>query len=164
TTLQVVFLEVRMRKHRYLAWLAFALIVALPLGLTKASAQTTTATVTGTVTDPSGAAIPGASVAVENTQTHVLSKVDTNSSGFYRVAGLIPGTYRATITKTGFKSSVRDGIELHGQDQISLNYNLQVGAVSESVTVTSSAPLLQSESATVSTVIDSAQIENTPLN
>src|SRR6185437_3811577 len=55
-------------------------------------------------------------------------------------------------------------IELHGQDQISLNYNLQVGAVTESVTVTGSEPLLQSESATVSTVIESAQIENTPLN
>jgi hypothetical protein len=153
-----------MKRHKYLGWFAIALALTLSLGFTAAFAQTTSATVTGTVTDPSGAAIPGASVILENTQTHLQSKVNANSSGFYRVAGLIPGIYRATITRNGFKSAIRDGIELHGQDQVSLNYSLQVGSVSESVTVTSSEPLLQSESATVSTVIEATQIENTPLN
>ena len=126
--------------------------------------QTTSATVTGAISDPKGAAIPGATVVLENLQTHVKATVDSNSSGFYRVAGLLPGFYRATVAKDGFKSVIRDGIELHGQDEIAINYNLQVGSVTESVTVTSAEPLLQSDSSTVSTVIESQQIENTPLN
>lgn len=129
-----------------------------------AFAQTTTATVTGVVADQSGAAISQASVVLENLQTHVQSTVLTNTSGFYRAGGLLPGFYRATVTKSGFRSVIRDGIELHGQDEIDLNYSLQVGSVTESITVTSSAPLLQSDSSTVSTVIESQQIENTPLN
>ncbi len=126
--------------------------------------QTTSATVTGAVSDPNGAAIPGASVVLENLQTHVQATVTSNSSGFYRVSGLLPGFYRATVTKSGFKAVVRDGIELHGQDEVAINYNMQVGSVTESVTVTSAEPLLQSDSSTVSTVIETQQIENTPLN
>jgi hypothetical protein len=135
-------------------------IVAIRCG----DAQTTSGTITGTVTDPNGAALPGASVAVENIQTHLQVKVETNSSGFYRIAGLIPGTYRETITKQGFKLAVRNGIDVHGQDQIALNYGMELGSVNESVTVTTSEPLLQSESSTVSTVIEASQIQNTPLN
>ena len=111
-----------------------------------------------------GLAIPGASIVIENVQTQVKSTVVTNSAGFYRVSGLLPGFYRATVEKAGFKSVVRDGIELHGQDELAINYSLTVGSVTESVTVSSSAPLLQSDSATVSTVIESQQVENTPLN
>ena len=123
-----------------------------------------TATITGSVSDPSGASVPGASVAIENLDTHVKSTVTTNSAGFYRVSGLLPGTYRASVTKEGFKSTLRDGIALHAQDEVAINYNLELGSVSESVTVTGSEPLLQSDSATVSTVIENQQIQNTPLN
>lgn len=126
--------------------------------------QTTSATVTGAVSDPNGAAIPGASVVLENLETHLRSSVVTNSAGFYRISGLLPGYYRATVAKQGFKSIVRDEIELHGQDEIAINYSLQVGSITESITVTSAEPLLQSESSTVSTVIETQQIENTPLN
>jgi hypothetical protein len=129
-----------------------------------AAGQTTSATVTGEVSDSSGAAIPGATVVVENLETHVQSTVVTNSAGFYRASGLLPGNYRATVTRPGFKSAARDGIELHGQDEIAINYTLQVGPITETITVSASAPLLQSDSATVSTVIESRQIENTPLN
>jgi hypothetical protein len=142
--------------------LGFAVLATLTSVL--ALGQTTSATVTGAVSDPNGAAIPGASVVLENLQTHVQATVASNSSGFYRVSGLLPGFYRATVTKSGFKSVVRDGIELHGQDEIAINYSLQVGSVTESVTVTSAEPLLQSDSSTVSTVIETQQIENTPLN
>jgi hypothetical protein len=145
-------------------WQLFVLVLTLSLGLVDALGQTTSATVTGTVTDPSGAAIPSASVVIENIQTHIQSKVSANSSGFYRVAGLLPGIYSATVTKQGFKSVVQNGIELHGQDQVQINFNLTVGAVSESVTVTSAEPLLQSDSSTVSTVIEERQIADAPLN
>jgi hypothetical protein len=140
------------------------LVALATLSSVLAIGQTTSATVTGAVTDPSGAAIPGAKVVLENLQTHVRATVESNSSGFYRVPGLLPGFYRATVAKDGFKSVVRDGIELHGQDEVALNYSLVVGSVTESVTVTSSEPLLQSQSSTVSTVIEAHQIENTPLN
>jgi len=150
----------RTRIIQYVLGLAlFAAVSSLP-----AFGQTTSATVTGSVADQSGAAIPGATVVLENLQTHVKATVTSNSSGFYRVSGLLPGFYRATVAINGFKSVVRDGIELHGQDEIALNYSLVVGSVTESVTVTSSEPLLQSQSSTVSTVIESQQIENTPLN
>ena len=150
-----------MRRVSICRWLLFLATGIMTAGL---EAQTTSATVTGTVTDPNGAALPGATIVIENVQTHLQSKVDTNSSGFYRISGLIPGSYRETITKQGFKSAVRDAIELHGQDEISLNYGMELGSVNESVTVTTSEPLLQSESSTVSTVIESTQIQNTPLN
>lgn len=139
-------------------------VLVMSLGLANATAQTTSATVTGTVTDQKGAAIPGASVVVESVQTHLQSKVLTNSAGFYRVAGLIPDTYSAMVTKQGFKSSVQSDIELHGQDQVEINFSLTVGAVTESVTVTSAEPLLQSDSSTVSTVIEEQQIADAPLN
>ena len=142
--------------------LGLAVFVALAVPI--AVAQTTAATVTGVVADQGGAAITGVSVVLENLDTHVQVTARTNSSGFYRVSGLLPGFYRATVSKDGFRSVIRDGIELHGQDEIAINYSMQVGSVTESITVTSSAPLLQSDSSTVSTVIESEQIENTPLN
>jgi hypothetical protein len=140
------------------------LVIAVLMIPLVARAQTTTATVTGSVSDQSGAAIAGATVVLENLQTQVQLKAQTNTSGFYRVAGLSPGFYRASVTKSGFRSVIQDGVELHGQDEVALNYNLQVGSVNESITVTSSEPLLQSDSSTVSTVIEEHQIQNTPLN
>ncbi len=129
-----------------------------------AAGQTTSATLTGAVSDQSGAAIPGASVVVENLQTNVHMQSVTNAAGFYRVSGLLPGLYRLTADKAGFKSVVRDGIELHAQDEVAINFRLQVGSVTETVTVNSGEPLLQTQSGTVSTVIESQQIQNTPLN
>ena len=147
---------------KLLSWLS--VVFLLSLGGLYAVGQITSATLTGAITDPSGAAIPGASVVVENVQTHVKVPSITNSAGFYRVQGLLPGFYRLTAAKAGFKSVVRDGIELHAQDEIAINFRLQVGSITETVTVNSGAPLLQTESDTVSTVIESAQIQNAPLN
>jgi hypothetical protein len=149
-------------KRKVLRWVLF--LVTLSLGLVNATAQTTSATVTGTITDPNGAAIPQASVMIENLQTHSRSEVTSNGDGLYRVAGLIPGIYRETVSKQGFKADIRDGIELHGQDELAINFSMQLGSVSESVTVTSAEPLLQSESSTVSTVIEQEQIADAPLN
>ena len=148
---------------KVLRWLFVAFTLFLG-GAVYSIAQTTSATLTGAVSDPNGAAIPGASVVAENLQTHVQVSAVTNSAGFYRVLGLLPGFYRLTVAKAGFKSVVRDGIELHGQDEVAINFGMQIGSVSETVTVNSGEPLLQTESGTVSTVVESQQIENTPLN
>lgn len=142
----------------------FCLIAIAVLAPLLADAQTIQATVTGEVSDSSGGVIVGASVVVENFATHVQSAATTNAAGFYRVSGLLPGTYRISVEQAGFKSIVQDDLELHAQDEVALNFSLQVGSVAESITVAATEPLLQSESATVSTVIQDQQIENTPLN
>ena len=144
--------------------LRYCLSVALVFGMARADAQITSASVSGEVTDPSGAAVPGSSVVIENLETHLRSNVSTNSAGYYHVSGLLPGQYTITVTRVGFKSDVREGIALHGQDQVDFNFHLEVGAVTESVAVTSGEVLLHTDDTTVSTVIGSQQIEDTPLN
>jgi hypothetical protein len=122
------------------------------------------AAVTGLVTDPHGRSVPGVTVLITNLNTNVASRTVTNDQGIYRVPSLQPGIYRITIDKDGFKSIVKSGIELHVQDVASINFELQIGSVNETVTVEAGAPLINTESATVSTVVDRHFAENLPLN
>ncbi len=142
------------------------LLVLSPLPvLTQALAQTTTtATVAGVVTDTSGAKAAGATILFTNTATGVAEAAKTTSDGSYRITGLLPGTYRATVSLPGFKTVVQTGIDLHVEDQASIDYTLSVGEVSESVTVDSSTALVETQSPTVSQVIEGRQVLDTPLN
>jgi hypothetical protein len=124
----------------------------------------TDATVTGLITDHSGAVVPGATVVFTNINTNVPYTTQTNGVGVYSLSTLSPGVYRANISKDGFKSIVKGDIELHVQDQLSINFELQVGSVSESITVSGGAPVVNTESAAVSTVVDRQFVENIPLN
>ena len=133
----------------------------LPLSL---QAQGTSATVSGTVTDPTGAKIPAATVTFTNSGTGAVVKATTNAEGLYRINGLAPGSYKAEITMQGFKTASQQGIDLHLEDQVALNYALELGASTESVTVTADAQILESVSPTVSQVIEGRQVEDTPLN
>jgi outer membrane receptor protein involved in Fe transport len=127
-------------------------------------AQSPTATLSGRVLDPTQAAISGASVAAVNMGTNVVSHATTNDEGFYTIVNLPPGSYRAEVTKPGFKTLIRPDLVLHVQDVIAINFKLSVGAVSESITVEGGAPLVNTESAAVSTVVDRKFAENLPLN
>ncbi len=141
------------------------LFVAVLLNPAHAFSQaSTTATVTGFVTDASGAKIPGAVITFTNTATGTTAIATTTSEGSYRIPGLLPGQYRSTATLTGFKTVVREGIDLHVEDQASIDYALAVGSVSESVTVNSSTTLVETQSPTVSQVIEGRQVLDTPLN
>src|SRR5260370_42546001 len=80
------------------------------------------------------------------------------------MVALRPGIYRANISKDGFQSIVKSDIELHVQDQVSLNFSLQLGSVVETVTVEAGAPLLNTESANMGAVVDSRSVQNLPLN
>jgi hypothetical protein len=154
-------MEKKMRmfvKFLMLALAGYVMLVSVGL------AQNTGATVAGTVTDPQGNAVPGADVVLTSSTTNVPFTTKTNGSGIYRITGLLPGSYRANIAHEGFKSTVKDGIELHVDDQISLDFSLQVGTVSQSVTVEAGAPLIESESTTIGQVIESRTIEDQPLN
>jgi hypothetical protein len=126
--------------------------------------QTPSATVAGLITDSTGAEVADTTVTLTNLNTGTVSNAVTNSSGLYRISGLLPGVYRANVNKQGFKNIVKDNIELHVQDEVSLNFALQVGSVSESVTVESGEPLLQTTTADISAVVNQESVEQLPLN
>ena len=140
------------------------LLLALVSSPACLSAQTTTATVTGFITDSTGAKLPGAKVTLTNTATGVTATATTDDAGLYRVSGLLAGSYKETVTAPGFKAAVRTGLDLHLEDQISLDYTLEIGASTESVTVSTTANVLENVAPTVSEVIEGRQVEDTPLN
>src|SRR6266542_4319744 len=109
-------------------------------------AQTTgSATLVGVVTDPTGAVIAGAKVTVVNTGTQFVSSTMTKADGGYYVPYLLPGTYRLTVEAAGFKSYVHGGIELRIDESPRINVQMEVGQLSDTVSVVASAPLLETE-------------------
>ena len=122
------------------------------------------AAVTGLVTDPNGRSVPGVTVLITNLGTNVASGTVTNDQGIYRLPSLQPGIYRITLDKDGFKSIVKGGIELHVQDVASINFELQIGSVNETVTVEAGAPVVDTQSAAVKTVVDRQFVKEMPLN
>lgn len=127
-------------------------------------AQMETATLSGRVTDPQGAVVPDAEVVVTNIDVNVSVSTMTNQLGIYVTPNLRPGRYRLSIRKEGFKQIVQTQIVLHVQDTIALNFALEVGSVAQSVTVTGGAPLVNTESGAVGTVVDRQFVGNLPLN
>ncbi len=134
------------------------------LGASASFAQGTAATVTGFVTDSSGANLPNASVTYTNVATGSVVKATTNSEGLYRLPGILPGIYKGTVSMSGFKTAVKEGIDVQIEAQVTLNYSLANGAASETVTVTADSNVLETTSPTVSQVIEGRQVEDTPLN
>src|SRR6266853_3663168 len=122
------------------------------------------AAVTGLVTDPNDRSVPDVTIVITNLSTNVMSRTVTNDQGIYRVPSLQPGIYRITIDKDGFKSVVKSGIELHVQDVASINFELQIGSVNETVTVEAGGLVINTTDASVGTVIDRQFVENLPLN
>ena len=129
-----------------------------------AMAQGNLATVSGRVFDPNAAVIIEATVAARNVDTGVETVVRTNEEGIYVLSNLAPGNYEFTVSKHGFKVVVKPGVVFHVADTISMNFTMRVGNVNETVTVEAGAPLVNTESATVSTVVDHEFVENLPIN
>ena len=146
-----------------LARAAFALllVVSLPSPL---RAQSTSASLTGRITDPSKALIADAKIAAINAGTSVRYEATSNSSGEYYLAYLPPGPYRIEVEKAGFKKLIKPDVTLRVQDVLAIDFDLAVGSVAETVTVEAGAPEVNTESASVSTVIDRTFVENIPLN
>jgi hypothetical protein len=126
--------------------------------------QSPNATINGLVLDPTGGAIAGAEIRIANDGTGVQYTGKTNGEGIYVVTNLPPGPYRLQVSKIGFKTLIKPDIILNVQDSLAINFTLPVGAASEVVTVTGGAPLVNTESGSVSTVIDHRFVENLPLN
>jgi hypothetical protein len=102
-----------------------------------------TATLTGRVTYPNGEVIAGVKVEATNVETNVTFPGETNAEGLYNIPNLTPGTYRVIVEKFGFRTIVKPDVELHVQDVIALNFSMEVGSVTESITVEAGAPLIQ---------------------
>lgn len=145
-------------------WLAPVMLLALFLVCSVRGAAQTSGEITGVVTDASGAAVSGATVTVTNLGTNAARQVPTNSEGVYGFPSLMPGIYTLKVEQSGFKSVVRDNLQLQVQQVARIDVSLEVGAVGETVTVTGGVPLLSQESTTVGTVIENKRIVDLPLN
>ncbi len=128
------------------------------------NAQSTDATLSGVVVDPSSKVIPHASIEILNEATGVHYHGETNDVGIYTVPILPPGQYRVQVSKNGFKTIIKPGIVLNVQSAVALNFTLPLGAASETVTVESGLPQLNTTDGSVSTVVDQKFVENIPLN
>jgi hypothetical protein len=126
--------------------------------------QSTYGTVDGSVTDPSGAALPGAKVTLTNTGTQEKHTQTTGGEGSYQFVNVIPGDYRLDIEKSGFKHFGRTNVTVQVQQDTHIDAALTVGQVSETVEVTSETPLLQAETSSLGTVVEERQATELPLN
>jgi hypothetical protein len=127
-------------------------------------AQTNRATITGTVTDSSGAAVPGVQVTAKNLGTSVLDSSVTNEDGIYAIPNLVPARYSLAFKKDGFKPVDFPSITLESTQVAQINVGLQMGSVSESITVTSDAPVLDRESVAIGTNMKGDVVTDLPLS
>src|SRR5467141_1807924 len=141
----------------------FLLLLSV-LCVAPAIAQSPDSTINGLVLDPSGAAIAGAQIVVVNDATGVQYTAKTNGEGIYVVPNLPSGPYRIQVSNSGFKTIIKPDIVIHVQDALAINFTLPIGAASEIVTVQGGAPLVNTENAAVSTVVDRQFAENLPMN
>lgn len=129
-----------------------------------AAAQDSRGMIFGRVLDSSSAAVAGASVSVVNTDTNVAQQLTTNETGYYEAGLLLPGNYRVSAGHTGFKQTVRDGITLLTSGRVEVNVTLELGNVSESITVTEQAPLLDTQSGLSGRTLDNKTQSGMPMS
>ncbi len=151
-----------MRKHPF-RHVPLASVVFL-VSASVSYAQTVTATVTGTVTDPGGSVIPGAHVVAHNVDTGVESSALANNDGIYRIANLPIGRYQVTVDANGFGAATIPPFALEALQTANFNVKLKVGGASETVTVSDAAPILDTTDATLSGTFTANTIQNFPLN
>ena len=120
-------------------------------------------TITGTVTDPQGAVVPGATVAVKNLETNVVNNVTANDEGSFTVPFLLPGRYSVSITAAGFKTSVRENVTVNVDDRLTIDVQLEIGQTAD-VDIVADTELVERGTVTTGTVITQRQIEELPLS
>ena len=138
--------------------LGFCCIFSIP-----AHSQVTGATLTGTVTDPSGGVVAGATITAANTATGISREVKSDAAGLYTIANLVPGPYDIKVSATGFSTSEQSITLAVGQQQ-QLNFGLKVGQTSTTVQVTEAAPQIDLTSSAVSGEVESETVRELPLN
>ena len=139
---------------------AFALVLVFAASV---FAQETRGSISGHVLDEQGGAMPGVAVTITNVDTNVSATLTTNSTGYYQAPLLLPGNYRVSAELQGFKTSVRSGVILSVAQQANVDLTLGVGAVSETVTVSGEAPILETGVLTTGQNLDRRSVESLPM-
>jgi hypothetical protein len=155
-------MNLKMIKFVVFAWifgLWLVLVISLPL-----HAQVAGGTLSGSITDPSGAVVPNAEVVIKNSATGVSRNVTTNADGFYSAANLVPGNYEVSVSASGFNTEIKKGIVINVGAQPLFNLVLQIGAVANRVEVTTEAPTVQLTSSDISATVNATTVRELPLN
>ena len=137
--------------------------VLFPLLALAAFAQGERGTLNGTISDSSGAVVAGAAVKILNPATGVELNATTTDSGVYRLPSLMPGTYRITVTAPGFKTAIRENVVLAVAQTLTLDFSLDVGAVTDSITVSSDPPLLETGTAEIGSYVTKKEFDSWPI-
>ena len=148
--------------------LAFGAVMLLAMGglagvLTAAWAQEVTAAIVGTITDPSGSPVKGAAITATDTERGTVWTAETNDSGAYSLLRLPVGSYSVKVTSAGFQTAAQAPFTLVLNQTARIDVQMKVGKISETVEVTSAAPVLQTQSTEVSTLIDAQTNVSLPL-
>jgi hypothetical protein len=144
--------------------ISFTVIPLLLLVLSAAAFAGVTASISGTVTDHTGAVLAGSTITVTNVDTRVAQSTTSNASGFYNFAALQPGRYDLRIQQTGFKAFQRTGIVLNVNDAVTIDAPLEIGRTEETVTVSSTALRVETTSTQLGEVIETKEMTAVPLN
>ena len=137
-------------------------LAVLSIAAACAFAQDPRGAITGTVVDATNAVIPGVTVRATNVETGVSASAVSNAAGNYNIPFLLPGRYRVTAELPGFKRFVRDGVEVRVGETVALTIQMEVGAVTETVEVTASTPVLDTTAASLGQVFDQRRILELP--
>ena len=147
-----------------LLWLISSLLALVLFNGPTAVAQTATGSIAGTVTDSTDAAIAGAKVILTNTSTNESRDAITNPTGYYSFQLLPPGQYRLVVSQSGFRQFTQNNVRLDVGISFAINVRLQIGTVTETTTVSADQEVLESQSSSLSQVIDTREISNLPTN
>jgi hypothetical protein len=143
---------------------AVVVLLIAVLGSIPAGAQVAGGTLSGTITDPSGAGIPQAQITIKNVATGVERIISTNESGFYAASNLLPGEYQVAISAKGFNTDVKSGITINVGARQVFDLALQIGTVTHRVEVSTEAPAIQLASSDISATVNATTVRELPLN
>src|SRR5882762_336304 len=147
-----------------IALTAVCLTLATLLGAASISAQTSKGTIAGTLTDPAGGAISGATVTAQSTQLGENRSTVSGTYGEYRISAVLPGIYQVKVTADGFATVILDNVEVGASVEKSLDVRMEVSSSAQTITVESSGATLQTESAELSGSITKTEIQQLPIN
>jgi hypothetical protein len=143
----------------------FAILVGIALfGVTALNAQVDTGSITGTVTDASGAVVTGAKVTLTNEGTGASLTATTGADGVYKFSPVRVGNYKVEATSQGFQTTTQTGIQVNIGSNVGLNFSLKPGSQTETIEVTAATPVLQTQDASVGQVVDQRSVNDLPLN
>ena len=139
-------------------------LFALAAFLAASSSAQTAGSMTGRVTDPTGNIVPNATINITNTGTQAVHSTTTNESGIYDVYDLLVGIYNVSVSAPGFKSVVKNAIQLNVGDKLAINFRLEIGSVTETISVSDATPMVNTETADISHTLSTEQMTDLPVN